>query len=98
MLLKTGGVTAAPTSSGARSRFRSSSKRNEMAKEGGVAIDHEEYPLSVERSIAAGDDVRLEDSHKYGEIISALSNFSIQYNLGVIAPALLLLDHTRSTY
>lgn len=29
------------------------------------------------------------------ERISIFSNFSIQYNLCVIAPALLLLDHTR---
>ena len=36
-----------------------------------------------------------QESTDYGEVISALSNLSIQYNLGVIAPALLLLDHTR---
>ena len=30
---------------------------------------------------------------RYGSTISSVSNFSIQYNLGVIAPALLLLDH-----
>lgn len=31
----------------------------------------------------------------YRSLISALSNLSIQYNLGVIAPALLLLDHRK---
>ena len=35
------------------------------------------------------------NKNDYGEIISALSNLSIQYNFGCIAPALLLLDHTR---
>jgi hypothetical protein len=36
-----------------------------------------------------------EKENVHGSLISALSNLSIQYNLGVIAPALLLLDPSR---
>eukprot|EP00978_Attheya_sp_CCMP212_P037652 scaffold179428_cov44-Attheya_sp.AAC.1 len=38
-----------------------------------------------------------EKENVHGSLISALSNLSIQYNLGVIAPALLLLDPSRSS-
>ena len=98
------------SSSGTRSRFRGpTSKMEEGASsavnntnngtDGSIMLSPSSATVALELQgdERATHDKKTTEYFDYGEIISALSNFSIQYNLGVIAPALCLLDHTRGT-